>query len=524
MADAVLTTLCAICHTNPPLYKCPRDGAQTCSLACARRHKTWASCSGIREVTAYVPPSRLRTPAGIDHDYNLLHGIEVAAGRARREIVEERGLLTERDMDRGAAPGWAGQLRLANDDGARRGRGPRDVETMTVAAKRVRRACLAAGIDVEAAPDGMSRHLENATTCNRKTGRLTWQVEWLVYEDGPGANPTRILRKARDDEPIYSAFASTMEWVVKGQRDCAAAADDDSGDDKEGGPRLPRKKRRKRLADEDGSAQSSSSSIAPAWGALTDRCHPCQNPVTGAWAAECGSEATTWLRDADRDDKRRRFRYFLLRPRTKPRELIAVDDPAETLSALLPGKKIIEFPTIYVLPQPSSSTTQDLPPDHTMAPQDVKQEQALGKSSPTHHYENASSPGRNSIKRERPFSPPLPSARGDGTSEAADVVRRALLNGFAPHEGEPPSKKRKGLAAPLLVQEVDDGEIDSEGADIAIAPGDDDDTSSEGSSSDDEGGGDLGSSEDERHTDAAAAGGGLKLVGYDSSPSSDDGE
>ena len=92
MSDPLLTTLCSVCHAQPWRYKCPRDGALTCGLACTRKHKVWASCSGIRDVTAFLPKSVLKTRWGIDHDYNFLTSVERGRQRAERDI-SERGLV-----------------------------------------------------------------------------------------------------------------------------------------------------------------------------------------------------------------------------------------------------------------------------------------------------------------------------------------------------------------------------------------------------------------------------------------------
>lgn len=94
MADTPLTALCGICHSSAPRYKCPRCAARTCSLECVTRHKQWASCSGQRDATAYVPASKLRTPSGIDHDYNFLSAIERVRSRAARDIADRTGIAS----------------------------------------------------------------------------------------------------------------------------------------------------------------------------------------------------------------------------------------------------------------------------------------------------------------------------------------------------------------------------------------------------------------------------------------------
>ena len=78
-------------NTNEPKYKCPGCSARTCSLPCVKRHKLRADCTGKRDPTKFIKKSELATPAGIDHDYNFLSGIERDLEKVDKS-VEERGL------------------------------------------------------------------------------------------------------------------------------------------------------------------------------------------------------------------------------------------------------------------------------------------------------------------------------------------------------------------------------------------------------------------------------------------------
>ncbi len=77
-------------NNQKPRYRCPRCATRTCSLPCYKRHQQWSQCSGKRDPTAYVKKSQLVTPAGIDHDYNFLTGVERALDRAGRQNVDMR--------------------------------------------------------------------------------------------------------------------------------------------------------------------------------------------------------------------------------------------------------------------------------------------------------------------------------------------------------------------------------------------------------------------------------------------------
>lgn len=97
-ADPLLTSCCSVCRTNPPRYKCPRCNIPYCSVPCNRRHRARAGCSGIRDVTTFVPRARLCTAAGIDRDYNFLQGIDVARTSAVKHVVDERHVLRPNDV------------------------------------------------------------------------------------------------------------------------------------------------------------------------------------------------------------------------------------------------------------------------------------------------------------------------------------------------------------------------------------------------------------------------------------------
>lgn len=120
-------------NINEPKYKCPGCSARTCSLPCVKRHKQRADCSGKRDPTKFVKRSELATPAGIDHDYNFLSGIE-------RDLEKSDKSVAERGLDVGFDS---------------RPKGDRS--------QRMDHQFSAAGVKVIRAPKGMSRAKENKT-------------------------------------------------------------------------------------------------------------------------------------------------------------------------------------------------------------------------------------------------------------------------------------------------------------------------------------------------------------------------
>src|ERR1700710_2574724 len=154
--EDVLYALCRICNVHEAKYTCPRCLIQTCSLPCSRRHKLWASCSGIRDPTAFRPKSELATPSGIDHDYNFLHSIEHGIERSEKLIVEERELVGKDELR---------LARAGEEDNNRRRRkqGPQHAGE-----EPIQRSLKKTETTVQRAPKGMRRNLENETTWSRK--------------------------------------------------------------------------------------------------------------------------------------------------------------------------------------------------------------------------------------------------------------------------------------------------------------------------------------------------------------------
>lgn len=380
MADPLLNTLCSICHISTPKYTCPGCNTHTCSLACNKKHKSWANCSGKRDPTAYMPPSKLKTAAGIDHDYNFLSAIERERERNQREIVDERKLFSQKELGQLDDPysfrkQWfgenvhfhpvSGEPRQFGSDGEDDSDGDLEGEAKSnrrniparasQLAHRVRQRLRDENIQVVQMPVGMTRQRENTTGWNRKARRINWCVEWILYDhdgkeqEGLKKN-TRIRHNALESMPLYKALGNSLAWYKKGQK-----ADDDAADDEDIEPAHAgrRKKILIREVKEDeqrGGGFAMQDSDSTAW-AFPRTQYPTQSPFTGAWSSDVGATTTSW--DADEEvEARKRHRFYLLRPLTvagRPKELIPVA-AADDLSAALFGRIVLEYPTIYVLP------------------------------------------------------------------------------------------------------------------------------------------------------------------------------
>jgi len=374
-ADAVLSTLCGICHSNKPKYKCPRCGARTCSLPCTQKHKTRADCDGVRNPRAFLPLPQLRTAAGIDHDFNFISSIERARQRAEKDIVEARRLLSEKDLrpedeDRHFRKVWRGdELHYLPAGHAQDGEGTRDGPD-----RNIRRRAGKLDIEVVSMPKGMVRQRENMTAWNRRTLSINWQVEWLVFADAScsGAqglpqmlqhheNPVRILHKTLERKPLNEALATALEWY-RGQLDRQNREQYDDGDS-DVVEEHPKKHKRRSRGKKQTHVAAAQDPIPTIW---SRNSYCLQSPLTGAWSQTSHLASVPAIAGVDAA-LFEGWQFFLLRvpkpPATsKGKGLIPIPS-TDTLAVALSGRTVVEFPTVYVLPP-----EQPLPEGFTLAP------------------------------------------------------------------------------------------------------------------------------------------------------------
>jgi hypothetical protein len=327
MADPLLTSLCTICRVQVPKYKCPRCGTRTCSLACIKKHKKWASCNGERDPTVFVPPSKLRTAAGIDHDYNFLHKIERSVEQADKIFKEEREILPQ---DQSQEPP---NKRARLHKGRSRGRA-----TLDDSSRRWDRNCLyrlrQLGIKVSSVPYGMARCKENQTSWNKRTRTINWQVEWLLMEGGQTPKTTRILHKILDETPLSDGFASSLDNYRISQ-----LSNKERNEEKKSRRKENRENNLSGMEEgRHGLCQDSQTLIWHSPDAAI------QDPTSSAWDAQ--RQTTT------RADDKEQYDFYFRKPNTPSREPSRLIPLARTaiLATSLPGLNVLEFPTIYVFP------------------------------------------------------------------------------------------------------------------------------------------------------------------------------
>lgn len=455
-----------------------------------------------------MPASKLKTAAGVDHDYNFLSAIERERERNQREIVDERGLFSEKELGQLDDPysfrkQWFGENvhfhpvsaapRQFGSDGedsdADEGDGEGRSNSKHIPAKasqltrQVRQRLAIENIEVVQMPVGMTRQRENTTCWNRRSRRIKWCVEWIVYGEGGEEGEeqlkkhTRIRHKALETTPLYKALGESMAWYKKGQH-----ADDDAADEED--IELAQAERRSRVlireVRDDRRQGGTGAAImqdgeSAAWPARTQ--YPTQNPFTRAWAGDAGATATSWQADEE-VEARRRHRFYLLRPLTvagRPRELIPVA-PADGLGPALRGRTVLEYPTVYVLPPPpdsSSTAAPQLPEGHVLGStgrrENTKRQSAAAKRKAGPGGDNQRQPSHKRQAVGEAGIPMRPSATGGGSSQRGRGGASA-----APARGR--GRGRGGRSQPAGRQwgggdqDAEEGEVNSDGDEVVAAP------------------------------------------------------
>ncbi|KAK7977922.1 zinc finger domain-containing protein [Apiospora saccharicola] len=350
MADPLLTSLCGICHMREPKYKCPRCHANTCSLPCVKKHKKWSSCNGERDPTVYMPPSQLRTDAGIDHDYNFLTKIERSLEQTEKLLIHERGILPDLSQQQNDHRSHHGppHKKARLNKGQSRGR-----TTLDGGSRSWARAALgrlrALDITVKHQPYGMNRPKNNTTSFNKRTQTINWQVEWCFFDPSTSTEnstlqPEKLLNKTLDSVPIYLGYADCREFLRRSQMskkekeqerkqkqsDDAAEVEDDDTNDSNAIP-----------GGQDWENSTWAAVAAPVQG------------KDGCWhRMMVGGPKKTSDRQMRAETTKDEYQFYYHVPGTPSREdqkLIPIH-PDETLASVLSGLEVLEFPSIYVTP------------------------------------------------------------------------------------------------------------------------------------------------------------------------------
>lgn len=328
----LLTGLCSICNTHNFKYCCPACSARTCSLPCYKRHQQWAQCSGKRDPTKFVKKSQLVTPAGIDHDFNFLSGIERDIQKAERTAS-----ATESPLDDNAASRY-GRISYHR------------LET--------------AGVKVIRAPQGMSRQRENkshVSRTKRANKNIVWTVEWL------DATKRRVLSETSSMAPLKNANPFSQD------------------------PHRHKSKKRKM---QDDTQQNTNST--PTENSTRDTVNANDSPATVQYNFEptgdpdgtkppspnqreyptiqeqderlnpgetVSNSNTKVVVATPAPEHGEQHHFYLVKPRTSSTRPVLIPlDSSQTLGENLRGRTVLEFPTIYVFP----SSMAQLPEEYLL--------------------------------------------------------------------------------------------------------------------------------------------------------------
>lgn len=311
-------------------------------MTCYKRHQQRASCNGQRDPAAYLKRSEWATPSGIDRDYNYLKSVERHVDRTGQD-VRERG-ITASSSGRGGERGAASNKKVSK---------------AWVPGSGLQKYLSEHDIRVEKAPTGMSRQKANKTRVTNK-GNVMWTVEW-VDRDG---------KKAVDDEnsegrqirELWGEVTAKRLNVEKGKKrkresEKQADAQNSKAQESEQNVHVDASEQatlpvaadstvegqlstpRENAADDASNQQlEPSGSKEPADG-------PLNNTSDGQIGATRGSEEDNQTTNAPPEH------FYLLRPFTASKSIVLTPiDPSKTLTENLKGQTILEFPTIYILP------------------------------------------------------------------------------------------------------------------------------------------------------------------------------
>ena len=302
--------------------------------------------------------SQFATPAGVDHDYNYLKGVEQNIDKAGRDV-----------FDRGI-----GRLSAANKNVAKRDR----------AENPLQKYLIENGITVQHAPTGMSRQKSNQTRATLRH-RIMWTVEWC---DSDGSK--HLQDDCLESDTISHLHAVAQTQIRNLQKRKLSAADPNNF-------KQPGKKRKRPLQSADSllktldferNRQAFDQQLL-AHEATTSASAQTTNSdqvFTGHSTSEEGEQTITLVssNDPEQDgpltsaadnsndvhhadasaqqpmpnstDAGAERHYYLLRPAASSASKVLVPVAAKSsLTACLKHRVVLEYPTIYVLEKPPDS-------------------------------------------------------------------------------------------------------------------------------------------------------------------------
>ncbi|RHZ58425.1 hypothetical protein CDV55_104049 [Aspergillus turcosus] len=334
--DALLSDLCTICHINTPKYRCPRCSTRTCSLPCSRRHKLWSQCSGVRDPAAYLKRSELATESAFDRDFNFITKIERSLERAERE-AEDRGIpLTGKTAADPAVLGLEHELGqdgldgLDAETGAKRKRPEQGGFGFVKGEAGFLRRAQSAGVRVIRAPRGMSRNKANASKWNPRHKCLSWTVEWIT------ADGKKITRNCLESCTLADAY----DRIYPQPKEKA-------------GETVQKLKKDDQTLESTGDREQESEPASSEQPTQSETVEPPSAAPTGQPATESTPDQPSGSSESKHKiSPHRGISFYLHRPRTATKQPVLIPlSPTMTFTSALRDRAVLEFPTVYALPQ-----------------------------------------------------------------------------------------------------------------------------------------------------------------------------
>ncbi|CAG8903815.1 unnamed protein product [Penicillium egyptiacum] len=333
-SDPLLSDLCSICHANPPKYRCPRCSTRTCSLPCTRRHKLWSQCSGVRDPAAYLKRNELSTESAFDRDFNFITGIERTLERAERE-VDNRGI----DLSGGAQADDGESEGLAHPAAGRKRKHPNQGLAKGEAA--FLRGAETAGVRVIRAPKGMSRNKQNGSRlhpkCFSRHKRLAWTIEWITA-DG--------MKTIRDSVIDTCSIAEAYNRCCPRPKDQKPAIE-------------LVKEEKKEAVDTPNTTIAAPGDPATTVVEADTKSPPSPTRDSTKKPADASTEQTDTASNQTHAPHRGLY-FYLHRPRTTTKKPVLTPLlQSSTLNTVLRNRTVLEFPTIYALPESARTLSAD---------------------------------------------------------------------------------------------------------------------------------------------------------------------
>lgn len=292
----------------------------------------------MRDPASYLRRRELATESAFDRDFNFITGIERSLERAERD-TENRGI----ELPRGVSDEV--EVNGADTNNAGEGRKRKHPHQGLVKGEAgFLRGAAAGGVNVIRAPRGMSRNKQNRSRWHSKSvvfsisavlgsmligtrhKCLSWTVEWITVDR------TRTVRNSLETCSVAEAYDRAFPPPTQKKSEFGPPKEEDQADRKE---------------QDDATSPSAtiptSTQTAEINPPRTSTSETVEAPTERAGRKPSSLDQTV--------HPHRDIYFYLHRPRTTSKKpVLAPLTPSASLTTALRSRTILEYPTIYVLP------------------------------------------------------------------------------------------------------------------------------------------------------------------------------